>query len=109
MHVQIVNFRLNGVAEADYVGLCDQLAPSFAAVPGLERKIWLANSETGTYGGVYIWRDKQAMEDYTRTELFSSVVNHPNLEDITSTDFEVLTAPTQVTNGMVGMPAVVTV
>ncbi len=101
MHIQIVNFRLKGVTEAEYGALCDQIAPNFAAVPGLDRKIWLANSESGTYGGVYIWRDKQAMQDYTKTDLFNSVVNHPNLENITSTDFEVLGGPTEVTNGLI--------
>jgi hypothetical protein len=99
MHIQIINFRLKGVTEADYESLCNELAPSYAAVPGLERKTWLANSETGTYGGVYFWRDKQAMEDFATTELFNSVVTHPNLDAITSTDFGVLTGPTQVTNG----------
>ena len=101
MHIQIINFRLKGVTEADYASLCNDLAPSYAAVPGLERKTWLANSETGTYGGVYFWRDKQAMEDFAKTELFNSVVNHPNLENITSTDFGVLAGPTEVTNGLI--------
>jgi hypothetical protein len=109
MHIQIVNFRLQGLAEADYAAACDEMAQGFAAVPGLERKIWIANSETGTYGGVYIWRDKQAMEDYFETELFNTVASHPNLVDMTSTDFDVMVAPTEVTNGMVGMPTVVTV
>jgi hypothetical protein len=101
MHIQIINFGLKGVSEADYAGLCDNLAQSYAAVPGLVRKIWLANSETGTYGGVYVWRDKQAMEDFATTDLFKSVANHPNLENITSTDFGVLPGPTQVTNGLI--------
>jgi hypothetical protein len=101
MHVQIVNFRLKGVTEADYAGLADELAPSYAAVPGLVRKVWLADSKSGTYGGVYIWRDKQAMEDYAKTELCNSVVTHPNLEGITSKDFGVLLGPTDVTRGSI--------
>ena len=76
MHIQIVNFQLKGVTEAEYGALCDQIAPNFAAVPGLDRKILLANSESGTYGGVYIWRDKQAMNDYTKTELFDTVADY---------------------------------
>jgi len=101
MHVQIINFRLKGVTEEDYAGLCDNLAPTFAEVPGLVRKVWLANSETGTYGGVYVWRDKQAMEEFSTTDLFNSVATHPNLDDITSVDFGVLPGPTQVTNGSI--------
>src|SRR5439155_14657503 len=50
MHVTIVNFRLNGVDEQQYASLCDQIAPAFAAVPGLISKVWIKN-DTGTYGG----------------------------------------------------------
>ena len=78
MHVQVVNFRLEGVSEADYVALCDDLAGTFAEVPGLERKVWLANSVTGVYGGVYFWRDRPAMEEYERSELFASIANQIN-------------------------------
>ena len=101
MHVQIINFHLMGVTEAEYAALCDELAPSFAAVPGLVRKVWLANSETGTYGGVYIWQDRQAMEDFATSDLAAAVANHPNLADITSTDFGVLEGPTKVTRGWI--------
>lgn len=101
MHIQIINFRLKDVSEADYAGLCDNLAPSYAAVPGLVRKVWLANSETGTYGGVYVWKDKQSMENFAQTDLFKSVATHPNLDGVTSTDFGVLLGPTEVTNGLI--------
>jgi hypothetical protein len=101
MYIQIINFRLKGVTEEDYAGLCDNLAPSYAAVPGLVRKIWLANSDTGTYGGVYVWQNKQAMEEFAATDLYSSVATHPNLDSITSEEFDVLPGPTQVTNGSI--------
>lgn len=55
MHIQIVNFNLKGVSEADYRALCDQLAPAFAVMPGLISKVWLADAATNTYGGVYTW------------------------------------------------------
>ena len=101
MHIQMINFQLSGVTEAEYVALCDELAPAFAAVPGLVRKVWIANSETGTYGGVYVWRDRQAMEDFIKTELFESVEKHPALTNITSKDFGVLEGPTKVTRGSI--------
>jgi heme-degrading monooxygenase HmoA len=100
MHIQVINFQLKGVSESDYANLSNQLAPAFADVPGLEHKVWIANSDTGTYGGVYVWRDRQAMEDFAQTELFNSVATHPNLEGLTSTDFGVLEGPTGVTRGM---------
>lgn len=101
MHIQIINFHLKNVTEAQYGKLCDQLAPAFANVPGLIEKVWLANRATNTYGGVYTWRDKQAMVDFTKTELFRAVATHPNLDGIASTDFAVMEDPTRVTRGMI--------
>lgn len=100
MHMQIVNFNLKGVSEADYRALCDQLAPAFATMPGLIAKVWLADTASNTYGGVYTWESKAAMEAYLRSEIFNNVVNHPNLTNIISKDFGVLAAPTQVTHGL---------
>jgi len=63
--------------------------------------VWLADSDTGTYGGVYVWRDQQAMEERTQTELFESVEKHPALTGITSTGFGVLEAPTKIARGWI--------
>ncbi len=101
MHIQIITFQLSGVGESEYAALCEQLAPTFAAVPGLVRKVWLADSTTGTYGGVYVWRDRQAMVDFTKTELFESVEKHPALAGVTSIDYGVLDGPTAVTRGSI--------
>ncbi|MGH2351700.1 MAG: YdhR family protein [Chloroflexota bacterium] len=106
MHVQIVSFRLKDLTEAEFRTLCDQLAPTWAAVPGLISKVWLANPATNTYGGVYTWRDRQAMEQYTRSELFAGLAVHPNLADLASTDFGVLEGPTRVTHGLAGLTEV---
>ena len=100
MHVQIVNFQLNGIDEAQYCQLCDEEAPAFAAIPGLVSKVWLADKSTNTYGGVYLWRDQQAMQDYLDGDLFHSIGADPHLKALTSRDFGVLEAPTEVTRGL---------
>ena len=100
MYIQVVNFQLNGLSEEEYTDLCTQLAPAIAALPGLISKVFLADRENNTYGGVYTWRDRQAMEDFTRTDIFNAVVTHPNLANITSKDFGVLEEPTRVTHGL---------
>ena len=100
MHVQIINFQLNDIDEAAYRMLCDELAPAFAALPGLLSKVWLADAATGTYGGVYLWQDRAAMEQFTRTDLFNAVATHPNLAGVSSRDFAVLEGPTRVTRGL---------
>ena len=60
MKVQIVTFQLDGIDGEAYSSMCDELAPTFATVPGLSAKLWLADSDTNTYGGVYLWRDGHA-------------------------------------------------
>ena len=105
MHIQIVNFHLKGVTEQQYTGLCDEIAPAFAGVPGLLSKVWLADSASGTYGGVYVWESREAMERYASSDLCTTVMSHPNLADITSKDFGVIEAPTRVTRGAVAAHA----
>jgi quinol monooxygenase YgiN len=87
MHIQIVNFHLKGMSRADYDTLCEQVAPAFAAIPGLISKVWLEDDRTNTYGGVYTWRNREAMEAFLKTELFRAVATHPNLTDVSSRDF----------------------
>jgi heme-degrading monooxygenase HmoA len=105
VHIQVVNFHLKDLREEEYGKLCDQLASTFAEIPGLISKVWLADQATNTYGGVYTWRNREAMVAFTKTDLFASVVSHPNLSDIKSTDFSVLEAPTRVTRGLAAVPA----
>ena len=97
MHVLIVNFNLQGVSRAKYEELCDELAPAFSEIPGLISKQWLADEENNTYGGVYLWRDQQAMLDYQASEMFSQVANNPAFTNVTATDFELMAGPSKVT------------
>ena len=105
MHIQVINFHLNDLSESGYLALCDEIAPAFAEVPGLISKVWLANRSTNTYGGVYTWADRAAMEEFSKSELFSAVATNQNLADITSVDFDVLEVPTSVTRGLAAVPA----
>ncbi|HZY57630.1 MAG TPA: YdhR family protein [Rubrobacteraceae bacterium] len=100
MHIQIINFHLKGINEEDYRKHCEIIAPALANLPGLISKVWLANSEANTYGGVYVWRDRQAMEDYKKTDIYKGMAANPNFEGITAKDFAVLEKPTRVTRGL---------
>jgi heme-degrading monooxygenase HmoA len=100
MHIQIVNFHLNELSDAEFRGVCDELAPAFADVPGLVSKVWLANAAANTYGGVYTWASREAMEEFSKSELFASVASNPRFESIASADFDVLEGPTRITRGL---------
>ena len=100
MYIQIVNFNLRNTTPSDFEKLCNDLAPQFAALPGLISKVWLADPASNTFGGVYTWQDQASFEAYTRTELFNTVKSHPNLANLTLRTFDVLEEPTRKTRGM---------
>jgi hypothetical protein len=94
------------MTEAEFLKACDDVfAPAMVDIPGMISKVWLKNSETNTYGGVYTWRDRQAMEEYMNSEFFKGVASHPNFANITSSDFSVIEGPTRVTRGLVEVRA----
>ena len=97
MHILIINFSIEGITRAQYEEACGGLASAFAAVPGLVTKQWLANEGTNTYGGVYLFSDKQAMVDYQASELFAGVASNPAFTNVSATDFELLSGPSKVT------------
>jgi heme-degrading monooxygenase HmoA len=105
MNIQIVNFALKDLSDADYRRACEASAPAFAEVPGLLSKVWLADERTNTYGGVYTWVDRAAMEAYFRSDLFRAIAADPAFTDITSRDFDIIEGPTRVTSGMMAAPA----
>jgi heme-degrading monooxygenase HmoA len=100
MHVQIVTFNLKGIGEEEYRKMAEAVAPAFAEMPGLVSKHWLADAETNTYGGAYVWRDREAMEAYLESEVFAGMAANPHLENVTARDFGVLEGPTRVTGGL---------
>ena len=105
MEILIINFSLKGMDEAGYRRLCDEVAPAFAAVPGLVSKVWLADSTEGVYGGVYTFTDGAAVDAFVTSELFAEVGATPGLAGISVRRFGVLQEPTSVTRGLVGANA----
>jgi quinol monooxygenase YgiN len=101
LHILVVNFNLKGMSEEDYRGLVEPIAPAFAGLPGLLSKTWLANAETNTYGGVYVWQDRGAMEAYKQTDIYKGMRANPSFENVTVTDFAVVENATRITRGPV--------
>ena len=100
VHIQIVEFGLKDISDADYRSACAGLARVLARVPGLLSLAWLADARTNTYGGVYTWLDRSAMEAYLRSDIFTAVAADPDLVNITSRDFDLLPEPSLITHGI---------
>ena len=105
MHILVINFNLKGISEDDYLGLIEPIAPAFAGLTGLVSKTWLANKETNTYGGVYVWSDRGAMEAYKQSDIYEGMSTNPHFENVTVTDFAVVEGATRVTRGPVEVAA----
>ncbi|MGF1470357.1 MAG: YdhR family protein [Rubrobacteraceae bacterium] len=105
MHILIVNFNLKDMGDGESREISEQIAPAFAELPGLISKTWLANPETNTYGGVYIWRDREAMENYKQTDIYKGVEANPHFENLSVKDFGVMEEPTRITRGLAGVAA----
>ena len=99
MQILIVNFNLDGLSEEEFASSCDELAPAFAAVPGLASKVWLADRAEGIFGGVYTFESEKAVDDFLQSELFVGVGSTPGLVNISVRRFGVLEGPTRVTRG----------
>jgi len=99
MHIQVITFKLSGIDDAAYQAHAERNAPAFAALPGLRAKIWLANQQAGTYGGIYAWDDVAAMRAYQDGEIFRGLQANPGMTDLAVSGFAVLAGPTKVTRG----------
>lgn len=96
MHVQIVTYRVEGVSDADFIEANREFAEAMAAVPGLLAKVWLKGPD-GAYGGVYLWRDREAYEAFLGSELWDEVLHDTSMLDVVAADYGVMEELTRVT------------
>jgi hypothetical protein len=99
VQILIVNFNLDGLSEEQFARGAEELAPAFAAVPGLVSKVWLADRAEGIFGGIYTFDSDKAVDDYLQSDLWAGVQSNPGLANISVRRFGVLEGPTRVTRG----------
>ena len=74
-----------------------EAAPKFAAVKGLQWKIWILNPEEKTGGGIYLFEDDKTLKEYLDSELVAGLMKHPALSDIDAKVFDVLPEHSKIT------------
>jgi hypothetical protein len=104
VEILIINFSL-ATTEAEYRKMCDEVAPAFAAVPGLVSKVWLADRANGVYGGIYTFENGAALDTYLASDLLAQAAANPAFVDVAVRRFEVLSGPTAITHGLAGAAA----
>ena len=96
-HIQIVTFQLAGLDPDVYRAHTEASAPAFAEMSGLREKVWLADPSTDSYGGVYAWESREAMEAYVSGPIFAALLANRGVADVTTRAFGVLERPTEIT------------
>ncbi|QXG45582.1 hypothetical protein PS619_02591 [Pseudomonas fluorescens] len=74
-------------------------AEAIAQVPGLVRKTWMADFDTGTFASVYIWEDKASMDAFMASPAIASVAAEPFLKDLVITAMPVHEGASTITSG----------
>ena len=97
MYVRIITFRLDGLSAADYQDHAVTLAPAFTTWPGLLAKVWLADDETGTYGGIYLFADRASADRSRDTDLYRAMAANHAFADLSVREFDILEEPTALT------------
>lgn len=99
MHALLIAYGLEGASAVEHAEFRDQIAPALAAVPGLVSLTWLANDDTGRYGGFYLFETKSAFDRFVASELFETLRAHASVGDMTASDYSTNGSPTTVTRG----------
>ena len=97
MEALVVTFKTHASQE-QFTAATAEHAPVFAELDGLLAKTWIADPESGTYGGIYLFRDRTALDAYLESDLFESILAEPSFEGPSWRRYQVLdelTARTQ--------------
>lgn len=97
MHVQVATYRIDEVSDDEFIGENQEFASMMSAAPGLLAKVWLKAPNGNVYGGVYLWRDREAFDEFIGSELWASVLNDDSLSELESRDFAVMDELTRET------------
>ena len=72
MIVQLVMFK-SGLSGEDVRRTIEERAPQYRALPGLLQKLYVEDKEKSEYGGIYVWKDEEALAEFRRSELARTI------------------------------------
>jgi hypothetical protein len=98
MPILQINFKLNVPAD-EYHRICESVAQAIADVPGLRWKVWLLNEREKEAGGIYLFQDEQALNNYLSGPIVAQIKSHPALQDLSAKRFDVMEEVTAMTRG----------
>jgi hypothetical protein len=96
-----VIFKFN-VTGDEYTDAVQPLVDDVAKVPGLQWKIWILNESESQAGGIHLFEDEAACNNYLESPLVGIITSHPALSDFDVKQFDVMADETAATRGPVG-------
>lgn len=103
-----VNAKLVVSPEEFEKGCTAEAAQAFAAVDGLQWKIWIINRETGETGGIKLFEDEKTLEAYMNGPIWQAIQNFPACTDFQAKVFDIMPVPSAVTRAPLGAQVPVT-
>ena len=76
-----------------------EMAPTFAAIEGLEWKTWTIDQDKKKCGGVYLFKDEATANAFLESDLYTGIEEHPALSGVTADIYDVLPEHSRITRG----------
>jgi Putative mono-oxygenase ydhR len=89
VHALVATYSLERPRVSQYSEFCEQFAPAVAAVNGLVSATWLANLDTGRFGGFYVFEAKPDFDRFIASELFEAWCRQESLAKLMTRDFTI--------------------
>lgn len=96
-----INFTFSGVSGAELQASWLPLAQPIGDRPGLRWKVWLINEAESWCGGIYLFDDEAAVQDFL--SFFAAAPSDPRLSNASIKMFDIMEAHTAITRGPVRM------
>ena len=74
MIMQIVKLK-SLLSEDELMGIAQDRAPQFRALPGLLQKYYVKMGEPNQHGGVYVWDSRESLMAYRESELAATIAS----------------------------------
>ena len=97
MHILVINFTAETTPE-QFDELVKADAPVFAKISGLNHKNFIFNHKEKTYGGVYMFESKLALQAYMSGDIFKAVIENADWSDHLVRHFEVHSEASDIQN-----------
>jgi hypothetical protein len=99
MYAQVITYTVSGMNEQEWKAATEPAAPIIGTTPGLISKTWIADAETSTYGGLYLWESLDAIDQFMNSETVRDLAANPAIGNLSARVFSVWEEHSRVTRG----------